>query len=100
MRYAGANPLHKSHKIGIVVRRKLTAARMKSVAARFWCHWMYEKQTGFWITRNDQLRNALKILSRLFFRPVRCAGSKRLKMKCAIGKDMAAITAGVTEARL
>jgi hypothetical protein len=46
---------------------------------------------------NDELRNALKILSRLFFRPVRRAGSEGLKMKSAISQDVAAITAGVAE---
>jgi hypothetical protein len=46
---------------------------------------------------NDELRNALKILSRLIFRPLRRAGSEGLKMKCAVGEDAAAITACVAE---
>lgn len=46
---------------------------------------------------NDELRNALKILSRLIFRPLRRAGSEGLKMKCAVGEDVAAITACVAE---
>ena len=46
---------------------------------------------------NDELRNALKILSRLIFRPLRRAGSEGLKMKCAVSKDVAAITPGMTE---
>ena len=46
---------------------------------------------------NDELRNSLKVLSRLFFRPLRRTGSKGFKVKRAVRKDVAAITAGVTE---
>src|SRR5712692_4277443 len=90
-----AHPFRHGEPVGVVLRSKLPAPRVKRISSSLGRKRMEQEPAGSGIPRNNQLQNTLEVSLRLLVGPVRVPLRQRLEMKDPIRQNVATVAAGV-----